>query len=103
MVVSYYTEAGTATEGVDYLRRGTPANPRTVTIPAGAVQTQVNVPMLLTATSKSDETFSVVVTVTGGGAAVGDDTGAATIVEADAVSGTNPAITVSNTMVSEGD
>ena len=46
VVVSYWTADGTATAGVDYLRWGTPTNPRTVTIPTGAVQTQVNVPLL---------------------------------------------------------
>ena len=34
---------------------------------------------------------------------VGDDTGTATIIDADAVSATNPAITVSNPTVVEGD
>ena len=102
VVVSYWTADGTATAGVDYLRWGTPTNPRTVTIPTGAVQTQVNVPVLPDSDAEPDETFSVA-TATGGDVVVGDDTGTATIIDADAVSGSNPAITVSNPTVVEGD
>ncbi len=58
VVVSYWTVDGTATAGSDYLRWGTPANPRTVTIPTGAVQTQVNVPVLTDDDTEGDETFT---------------------------------------------
>ncbi len=103
VVVSYWTVDGTAGAGVDYTRWGTPTNPRTVTIPTGAVQTQVNVPVLADNDTEPDETFSVVVTATGGDVVIGDDTGIATIVDADAASTVNPAITVSDTTVTEGD
>ena len=103
VVVSYYTVDGTAIAGLDYSRWGTPAHPRTVTIPTGAVQTQVNVPVLSDNETESDESFSLVATASGGDVVVGDDTGTATIVDADAVSTVNPAITVSNTTVIEGD
>ena len=103
VLVSYWTADGTATAGVDYLRWGTPANPRTVTIPAGAVQTQVNVPVLTDNDTEPDETFTVTATATGGDVVVGDDTGTATIVDADGVSGVNPAIAVSKPTVVEGD
>ena len=82
---------------------GYAGNPRTVTIPAGAVQTQVNVPVLTDDDTEADETFSVVATATGGDVVVGDGTGTATIVDADALSAVNPAITVSNPTVVEGD
>lgn len=104
VVVAYSTADGTATAGADYLRWGTPASPRTVTIPAGAVQTQVNVPVLTDNDVESDETFSVVVeSASGAGVVVGSDTGTATIVDADGVSGVNPAIAVSSPTVTEGD
>ena len=103
VVVSYWTVDGTATAGSDYIRWGSPSNPRTVTIPTGAVQTQVNVPVLTDDDTEGDETFSVVATATGGDVVVGDDTGTATIVDADALSAGNPVITVSNPTVVEGD
>jgi alpha-tubulin suppressor-like RCC1 family protein len=103
VVVSYWTVDDTATAGADYLRWGTPTNPRTITIPTGATQTQVNVPVLADNETESDEMFSLVATATGGGVVLGDDTGTATIVDADDASVTNPAITVSNPTVIEGD
>lgn len=103
VVVSYWTQDGTAIGGVDYLRWGTPANPRTVTIPTGAAQTQVNVPVLTDNDTEADETFTVTVTATGGDVVVGTGTGTGTIIDADAVPGSNPAITVSNPTVIEGD
>ncbi len=115
VVVSYYTVNDTAVyippeDRVDvnlfgdYQRRGTVAEPRTVTIPAGAVQTTINVAVNIDDEVEPDETFSVVIaSVSGGGAVVGDDTGTATIVDADGVSSVNPAITVSNGSIHEGD
>lgn len=102
-VVSFYTEDGTATGGEDYRPWGTPDRPRTITIPAGALQGTVNVPVLTDDVVEADETFSVVVSsVSGGDAVIGEDTGTATIVDADAASATNPALTVSNGTVYEG-
>lgn len=115
VVVSYFTEDDTAVflppedrvfpeQFGDYQRRGTPASPRTMTIPAGAVQSSINVPLGVDDETETDETFSVgIASVSGGGSVIGDDTGVATIVDADAVSGANPAITVSSTTVHEGD
>lgn len=103
VVVSYWTVDGTATAGSDYTRWGTATVPRTLTIPAGATQSQVNVPILADHDVEVDETFSLVVTATGAGVLVGDDTGTLTIVDADAVSGANPAVAVSSTTVTEGD
>jgi hypothetical protein len=104
VVVRFYTVGGSATSGVDYSRWGTPAVPRSVTIPAGSLQTTVNVPVLADAVVEGDEEFSVVVSsVSGGDAVIGDGTGVATIVDADGVSVGNPAITVSSGSVHEGD
>ena len=103
-VVSFYTVNGTATAGSDFARWGTPAKPRTITIPAGALQGTINVPVAADAVVEPDETFSVVLSsVSGGGAVIGADTGTATIIDADAVSATNPAISVSSGTVVEGD
>ena len=68
VVLSYWTADGTATAGADYTRWGTPTHPRTVTIPTGAVQVTINVPVLTDNDTEGDETFSVVV-----GAATGGD------------------------------
>lgn len=104
VVVSYWTSDGSAVAGSDYTRWGTPSAPRTVTIPAGSVQTTVNVPVLADDELEQDETFTVTVgAVTGGGALIGDPEGTATIVDPDGVGGPNPAITVSEPTVVEGD
>lgn len=104
VVVRFYTVGGSATSGVDYSRWGTPASPRSVTIPAGSLQTTVNVPVSADALVEGDEEFSVVVSsVSGGDAVIGDGTGVATIVDADGVSGVNPAVTVSSGSIHEGD
>lgn len=103
VIVSYWTLDGTATAGADYTRWGTPTSPRTVTIPAGATQTQVNIPVLADDDTEPDETFSLVIgSATGGDVVIGDDTGTATIIDADALAGPNPVITVSNPTVIEG-
>jgi hypothetical protein len=104
VVVQFHTADGSANAGTDYTRWGTPTNPRTVTIPAGQVQTTINVPVLADSVAESDEGFSVVATLaSGGGVTLGDAVGAATIVDADAVSAVSPAITVSEVTVHEGD
>ena len=115
VVVSYYTVNDTAIyippeDRVDvelfgdYQRRGTPELPRTVTIPAGTVQTTINVNVNVDDEVEADEQFSVVIaSVSGGDAVIGDDTGHATIVDADGMSAANPAITVSSGSVVEGD
>jgi alpha-tubulin suppressor-like RCC1 family protein len=104
VVVSFHTVDGTAVAGQDYTRWGTPSSPRTVTVPAGALQTTINVPVLPDADVEGDESFSVQVSsVAGGDAVVDDDSGSATIVDTDPTSTTNPAITVSSSTVVEGD
>ena len=121
VVVNYYTDNDTAIYIPpedrddplifgDYQRRGIwPPDPvyggtRSVTVPAGALQTSINIPINIDDEVEPDETFSVVIqSVSGGGAVIGDDTGTATIVDADGVSGTNPAINVSSGAMYEGD
>ncbi len=104
VVVSFYTVDGTAIQGQDYTRWGTPAIPRTVTIPAGQLLANINVPVLVDDQVEDDETFSVVLAgVSGGGAVIGDDTGIGTIVDSDGLYGPNPVINVSNVQIYEGD
>lgn len=104
VVVSFYTEDGSAVAGEDYVRWGTPERPRTVTIPAGSLQTTVNVPVKTDAEAEPDESFSVVISsVTGGDAVIGQATGTGTIVDSDAVGSDDPVITVSSGTVYEGD
>lgn len=104
VVVSFHTEDGTATAGQDYVRWGSPDRPRTVTIPAGSLQTTVNVPVMADGDVESDESFSVVISsVSGGGAVIGQAVGTGTIVDPDGVAGDDPAITVSSGSVHEGD
>ena len=75
-----------------------------MTIPAGSLQTTINVAVNTDDEVEPDEQFSVTIaSVTGADAVIGDDTGVATIVDADAVSDTNPAITVSSGSLHEGD
>ena len=102
--VSFHTADGTAVAGEHYLRRGTPANPRTVTIPSGQLQTTINVPLLPRDGDPQDREFSVVlVGVTGGDAVIGTAVGTATIVDSDLVAGANPALNVSSPTIEEGD
>jgi uncharacterized repeat protein (TIGR01451 family) len=104
VVVLFHTQGGSATSGVDYSRWGTPLLPRSVTIPAGSLQTTINVPVLADSLVEDDESFSVVLSsVSGSGAVIGDGTGVATIVDADGVSVDNPAVAVSSGSVVEGD
>lgn len=103
VVVSFHTVNGTATAGTDYQRWGTPTTPRTLTIPAGAQQSTINVPVLPDAVVEPDETFSVVISSITGNATAGNTTGSATIVDSDGLSGPNPVITVSSGSVIEGD
>ena len=104
VVVSFHTADDSAVAGQDYTRWGTPGAPRTVTVPAGTLQSTINVPVLTDAEAEADETFTVTVSsVTGADAVLGDDTATATIVDADPVSATNPAVTVSDPTIVEGD
>lgn len=104
VTVAFFTAEGSATSGVDYSRWGTPTSPRTVTIPAGSLQTTINVPVLADSLIESDESFSVVIaSVSGGDATVGDGTGTARIVDADEASVDNPVINVAAGTVVEGD
>jgi hypothetical protein len=104
-VVSFYTVDGTAIAGQDYTRWGTPSNPRTITIPAGALQSFVTVPVLTDNATESDESFSVVISsVSGGNAVVGlNGTGTGTILDSDGLFGPNPVIATTNGTVYEGD
>jgi hypothetical protein len=103
-VVSFYTVDGTAIAGQDYLRWGTPTNPRTITIPAGQLQGTINVPVLIDANIESDESFSVVISsVSGGTASVGpNSTGTGVILDSDGLFGPNPVITTTSGTVYEG-
>lgn len=104
VVVTFFSTDGTAVAGVDFTRWGTPASPRSVTIPAGSLQTTINVPVAADSLVEADETFGITVAaVTGGSATIGDGTGTATIVDVDELSTANPAITVSSGTVVEGD
>jgi hypothetical protein len=104
VVVTFFSTDGTAVAGVDFTRWGTPASPRSVTIPAGSLQTTINVPVAADSLIEGDETFGITVAaVTGGSATVGDGTGTATIIDVDELSTANPAITVSSGTVVEGD
>ena len=61
-------------------------------------------PVLTDGLVEGDETFTVVIAgVSGGDVTIGNGTGTGTIVDADAVSTINPAITVSNGTIYEGD
>ncbi len=104
VTVSYSTVDGTARAGSDYLMWGTPTQPRSVTIPAGSTQSQINVPVLSDDEVEPNEDFEVVIQgVTGANSVIGDSTGTATIVDADGLSATNPVLTVSSSSVVEGD
>jgi alpha-tubulin suppressor-like RCC1 family protein len=115
VVVSYYTVNGTAIyfppeDRVDpelfgdYQRRGTPEIPRTVTIPAGALQTSINIVVNVDDEVEPDEQFDVVIaSVSGADATIGRSTGTATIVDPDGFESANPVITVSSGSVVEGD
>ncbi len=114
VVVSYYTVNDTAIyfppeDRVDpelfgdYQRRGTPEIPRTVSIPAGSLQTTINVAINVDDEVEPDEDFLVVISsVSGANATVGRDTGTATIVDPDGLASANPVITVSSGSVVEG-
>ncbi len=103
-VVSFYTVDGTAVAGQDYVTWGTPSNPRTITIPTGALQAIIAVPVLTDNNVEADESFGVViVSATGGTASVGPSSvGGGTIIDSDGLFGPNPVINVSNGTVVEG-
>ena len=102
-VIEYYTVDGTATAVVDYLKLGSPANPRTLTIPAGVLQSQINVTIASgTGGAEGDETFSVVIASVSGGDAVGGGSGGGLIIDQTALTAFNPVINVTNGTVIEG-
>ncbi len=115
VIVSYYTVNDTAVYIPpedrddpeifgDYQRRGTPEEPRSVTVPAGALQTTINIPVNIDDEVEDDEQFSVVIaSVSGGDAEIGDDTGIATIIDSDGLAGPNPVLHVTDTAIHEGD
>ena len=104
VVVSFYTVNGTATGGLDYTVWGTPATPRTITIPTGTTQSTINVPVLTDNLVESNETFTVVVSaVSGGGATIGGaSSGTGTIIDSDGAAGPFPLINVSSVKITEG-
>ena len=104
VVVSYYSVDGTAVAGSDYSRWGTPTSPRSVTVPAGSLQTTINVPVAADTAVEDDETFSIVIqSVSGADATIATVVGTATIVDSDGLAGPNPVLTVSSGSVIEGD
>lgn len=104
VVVSFHTVDGTAVAGSDYTRWGTPSAPRTVTIPAGSLQTTINVPVSTDSVQEADETFTIVIqSATGSDVTVDRSLATATIIDADGLAGPNPVITVSGGSVVEGD
>lgn len=114
IVVSYYTVNQTAIyfppeDRVDpelfgdYQRRGLPDLPRTISIPAGAVQTTINIRINTDTEVEADETFLVrILSVSGANAVIGRDTGVATIVDPDLLNADAPVFTVSQISVVEG-
>lgn len=91
LTVWYYTTAGTATEA-DYMRFGTQASPRSVTIPAGATWTTISVPVRDDALVEGDETFSVhLVAATGGAVYMTPTVTEVTIRDADSIERGDPA------------
>lgn len=115
VVVSYYTVNDTAvyippedrTDQAlfgDYQRRGTPDIPRTISIPAGSTQTSINVSLNFDDEIEPEESFSIVISsVSGANASIGRSTGTATIIDADGVSTSSPAISVSSVSIVAGD
>ena len=101
--VVFHTVDGTAVAGADYVRWGTPATPRSITIPAGSLQGTINVPVTPDELTEPDEEFTVQVTSVSDNATLGVSTGTATIVDADRPDVTGPVLTVSSGTVREGD
>jgi hypothetical protein len=103
VVVRYHTIDGTATAGIDYTPLGTAAAPRTVTIPAGSVQTSINLTVRADAAIEDDETFHVVITdVTGADATTDDTTGTVTIVDGETLPSGTHHLMVSDLTITEG-
>lgn len=112
-VVSYWTSNGTATDlptapgGVgDYVRFGTPAAPRTVTIPAGTTSKGVALPIRSDGESEEDENFHVhIATAASDDLRMGNASSEVTILDADARSqGGNPILMLTPIQtVGEGD
>jgi alpha-tubulin suppressor-like RCC1 family protein len=104
IVVSFHTVDDTALAGTDYTRWGTPASPRSVTIPAGSIQTTINVPVLADEEVEPDEQFDVVLdSVSGGGAVIGTGTAQLTVLDVDVLGSPLPAVAVTSASVHEGD
>ena len=98
VIVSYWTESGTATAGTDFVKWGTPNAPRSATIAAGARQTTINVPVKPDGETENNETFTVVLgSVALGNATIFQGSGQGTIV--DSAVGFN----VSDVAIVEGD
>ncbi|MDX1762728.1 MAG: OmpA family protein [bacterium] len=93
--ITVATSDGTAVAPGDYTSTTT-----TVTIPAGSTTATVDVPMIEDLLDEADETYTVAVTGTAGGA-VGDttDTGLGTITDND----NTPAATIDDVILNEGD
>ena len=104
--IAFHTVAGSATENVDYTRWGTVAQPRTISVPAGALQATINVPVLADADVEADEQLTVVIdSVTGGDATLpaGGSAATSTILDPDGFDGSTPVLAVTGGTVHEGD
>ena len=102
VVVRYFTVSGSAMAKTDFTVFGTPAAPRAITIPAGAVRTSINVPVREDALIEGDESFTVHVVSATGGVYVGDDDGTVTIEDTDTASTGEPALVIVGTRQYEG-
>ena len=106
MTVSYYTADGSAVEGDDYYRNGSPANPRTATIEVGQTQTYAFVYVFADNLDEvgAHEYFTVVVSsVSGDDATLGPNrAGRVEIVDSDPQQQL-PILWVTSSSVVEGD
>ncbi|MCU1497620.1 MAG: endoglucanase, partial [Acidimicrobiales bacterium] len=106
VTIWYHTVDGTAVadgrEG-DYVRWGTPASPRSITIPAGQTTGHIQPPVLDDDLVEDTETFGVVISTTSGGPAYrGDSTSTVNIIDADTISTGAPILSVLDVHQSEG-
>jgi hypothetical protein len=103
VTITFFTVGDTAVANSDFTVWGTPAAPRSITIPAGTLQTTINVPVRADADVESDEDFFVVVAgVSGGDVTLGNGAGVATILDSDVFGGANPVAAVTSGTIYEG-
>lgn len=103
-VITFFTVGDSATQNSDFSAWGTPSAPRSLTIPAGAVQSTINVPVRADADVEDPEEFLVILDgVSGTNVTVGNIAGVATILDPDQFGGTNPVAAVTSGTIYEGD